>query len=166
MELLLRIPHIVFGTFWAGTSFFIALVLLPLLRALGPKMERSFWSALFRSPAMVLLPISALVTAGTGIAIALRYRAGQLNVFFTTSWGWAILVSFIATIAYLVIAFTIDNANTAKMKRLFTSIEGRDPNTDEAKHLAQTSSRMTTIVWTEFGLMLLTVAAMAAARFI
>ncbi len=166
MDIALRILHIIFGVFWAGAIFFVALVLLPMLRSSGPQMERSFWLSLLRSPVMIIIPLAALVTTGSGIAMALKQRWGYLDTFFTTGWGWAILISFVVTIAYLVVAFTVDDPNTKTMKKLLTDFEGREPNSDEAQQLARTNSRMMTVVWAEFVLMFVAVAAMAVARFV
>jgi uncharacterized membrane protein len=166
VEILLRILHILFGTFWAGASFLFALVIIPQLRAFGPRVERPFWLGLLRSPVMVILPVAAFTTIGTGVAMGLRERWGHLDTFLDGGWGWAILVGFAATIAYVVLVSVIDEPNARTMKRLLNDVKRREPTGDEAEQLARANHRMMAVARAEAILMVVAVGAMAAARFV
>ena len=84
----LRLLHIVFGVFWAGSAVFFAFVLEPRLRALGPAIQRPVMGSLSRvmGPA---LGGSGAITIAAGITLALRLRWNTLDRWFDTGWGWA-----------------------------------------------------------------------------
>ena len=91
-----RIAHIVFGVFWAGSAVFLATILEPRLRALGPAVQGPVMRAIMpvMGPSMLL---SAAITIAAGTTLALRLRQSHLDRFFDTGWGWAILIGFVAS---------------------------------------------------------------------
>ena len=92
---ILRILHIVSGVFWAGSAIFLATILEPRLRALGPAVQGPLMRALI--PVMVpAMLFSATITIAAGITLALRLRWDDLDSFLNTGWGWAILIGFVA----------------------------------------------------------------------
>ncbi|MBI2847391.1 MAG: hypothetical protein HYX82_05885 [Chloroflexi bacterium] len=165
LQVSLRILHIVFGTLWAGTTFFNVLFLEPQLRRLGPNISNPVYGALMPviTPAMML---SSVVVLGSGVAMTLVMRWGILDELLTTSWGWAVLIGFIATIGAMVVGFGILAPTGARVARLSKGIQGRAPNPDEARQLGSLGARIETLSRTNFVLILIAVGAMAAARYL
>ena len=95
---IVRVVHIGFGVFWAGSALFMAIILEPRLRALGPAIQRPVMAALVpvMGPAMA---ISAIITMGAGVYLVIRLRGSRLDEFFDTGWGWAIFIGFVASVA-------------------------------------------------------------------
>lgn len=165
----LRILHIVFGVFWVGTIFFMVIVLEPRLRALGPAIRTPVMHALIPVMALFMM-VSSLITIGSGVAIALVmwwgiYGWDMFSLFFTTGWGWAILIGFVASIAAFILGGSVTMAGR-RIRSLAGIMAGSSPNPEEARQLERLSARIMVLSRTEFVLLLITVAAMAAARFV
>ena len=64
----LRIVHILAGVFWAGSAIFLALILQPRLRTLGPEIQGKVMAALIpvMGPALIS---SAVITIAAGITL-------------------------------------------------------------------------------------------------
>ena len=115
---------------------------------------------------MPAIPIAALVSIGSGIWLALLLRWGNLDSFFSSNWGWAILAAFLATVAYLVVAFAVDDPAVQGLEKLWDSTEDREPTAEEARELERLGARSRMAARTEAGLMLVIVGAMAVVRFV
>ena len=89
----LRILHIVSGVFWTGSAIFLATILEPRLRALGPAVQGPVMRALM--PAMLFC--NHRDHSGRRTTLALRLRWGYLDRFLSTDWGWAMLIGFVAS---------------------------------------------------------------------
>ena len=160
----LRIIHIVFGSFWVGSALFFVIILEPRLRSLGPDIQRPVMGALepVLGPA---LGTSGLVTIVAGVYMALRLRWGNLDTFLDTGWGWAILIGSAAAVA----AYSLGIATavlSSRMARLGRSIEGRPPTPEEAGQLASLAARLSLLARGAAVLLVVAVSAMASARFV
>ncbi len=161
----LRVLHIVSGVFWTGGVFFFTLILEPRLRALGPTVQRPA----MQSIAPVMGPAFAtagVITMVTGVAIVFVLRSGDLSDIFDTRWGWAILVGFVSTLSAAVIGFGFALRTLRRMQGVAAGIEGRPPNADEMQLLQSLSARLIILTRTVLVLLLITLLAMASARFV
>jgi hypothetical protein len=77
--ILLRLVHIVAGTFWAGSALMLGLIILPQMRKSGAGSERA-------------LPMAQLSQA-MGIASLLTIVAGSLLYWFVSRFSWAWITS-------------------------------------------------------------------------
>ena len=149
----LRLLHIVFGVFWAGSALFLALVLEPRLRALGPAVQR---------PAM---GVSGLITIAAGLTLYFRLERGGFDNFLADGWGWAIFIGFLASIAAYATGITA-GVLSSRMANLGRAIEGRPPTPEEGGQIQRLSSRLVLSSRMAAGLLLIAVGAMASARFV
>jgi putative copper export protein len=165
LMLTLRLLHVFFGTFWAGTVIFSTLYLEPQLKRLGPGIQNPLMKALMPAitPAMMVSSVTVLLT---GIAMTLLLRGSALNLLLSTAWGWAMLVGFVATLAAIVIGFGVMAPSGMQIEKLAKSFEGRAPTPDEARTLAGLNARIESLSRVDFVLILLAVGAMAAARYL
>ncbi len=161
----LRLLHIVFGVFWAGSAFFMAVLLEPRLRTLGPPIQRPVMQALVP----VLLPAmigSSLITLLAGLVLALLLSGGQLGAFVTSGWGWAMVFGLLASFAAAIVGFGVNTPTAKRMERLGNSIQGRPPTPAEVQELGTLSQRLTLFSRLSAALLLLAVATMAVARYV
>jgi len=163
--MVLRIVHIVFGIYIAGSYLFMVPILEPRLKRLGPAIQGPVMRALMP----ILTPIngiSFIVIIGTGVAMTLIMRSGALNTLFVTAWGWAIIIGLAATVAAGVVGFGFLMPRGLRMDKLGRSIEGRPPNPDEGKQLHQLSARVETLSRVNLVLIVIALATMIASRYV
>jgi hypothetical protein len=163
--MVLRIVHIFFGVFLAGYYLFMVPILMPRLKRLGPAIQGPVMQALMP----ILTPVmatSAFVIVGTGVAMTLILRQGNLGMLFTTGWGWAIITGLVLTIAGAVVGFGFITPRGLRMERLSRSIEGRAPKPDEAQQLGRLSAQIETLSRINFVLIVIVLLAMLLARYV
>ncbi len=162
LMVVLRIVHIVFGMFWAGTAVFLAVILDPRLRSLGPEVQRPVMGAI--APIMgPALGISGILTIGAGIWIAFKVKPS--DIWFDTGWGYAIATGFVASI--ISFAFGISTgALSNKMQALGTAIQGRPPTPEEGAQLKKTGDMLTLFGRFTAVFVVIAVGTMASARWV
>ena len=161
---ILRILHIGFGVFWVGSALFLAVILEPRLRALGPAIQRPVMMALepIMGPA---IGISGLITIAAGLTLYFRIPRGGFDRLFDDAWSWAIFIGFLATIvAY---GFGLGVAITsARLAKLGKAIEGQQPSPEQMGQMQRLSARVRLFVRIAATLLVITVGAMASARYL
>ena len=162
--IILRLLHIIFGTFWVGSALFLAIILEPQTRALGPAIQRPVMSAVGRVMAPILTA-SAAISILAGVALVVRLRWGHLDTLFNTGWGWAIIVGSVAALAAFLVG-GVSGMTVARMGRLGRAIEGRPPTPEEGARLQGLGGRVTLLARTTAVLLVVAVGAMASARFV
>ncbi len=163
--MILRIVHVVFGIYIAGSYLFLVPILEHRLKRLGPAIQ----SPVMRALMPILTPINAIsfiIIIGTGMAITLSMRSGALNTLFVTAWGWAMIIGLVATLAAAVVGFGFLMTTGFRMDKLGRSIEGRAPTPDEGKILHQLSARIETLSRVNLALIIIAVATMIASRYL
>ncbi len=163
--MVLRIVHIVFGIYIAGSYLFLVPILEPRLKRLGPAIQ----SPVMRALMPILTPINAIsfiIIIGTGLAMTLIMRSGALNTLFVTTWGWAMIIGLVATLAAGVVGFGFLMTTGFRMDKLGRSIEGRAPTPNEGKILHQLSARIETLSRVNLVLIVIALASMIASRYL
>ncbi len=163
--MVLRIVHIVFGIYIAGSYLFLVPILEPRLKRLGPAIQ----SPVMRALMPILTPVNAvsfIIIIGTGTAMTLIMRSGALNTLFVTAWGWAMIIGLVATLAAAVVGFGFLMTTGFRMDKLGRSIEGRAPTPDEGKILHQLSARIETLSRVNLVLIVIALASMIASRYV
>ena len=162
--IILRLLHIVFGVFWAGSAIFFALILQPRLARLGPSIQLPVMAALLpvQGPALIG---SAVITIVAGITLALRLRWGNLDAFYNTGWGIAIMIGFVTAIGAISAGITL-TVLAHRMVALGKSIQGREPTAEEGSELQRLSTRLPRLGRSTAFLVIFAIGAMASARFV
>jgi uncharacterized membrane protein len=164
LTIILRVLHIVFGTFWAGTTFFSVLILEPRLGRMGPAFQNPVMNALMPiiTPLMML---SSFIVLGTGVALTLMVWT-TLDALFTTTTGWILFAGFVFTVGAIIVGLGFLTPSGIRLGRLSKSLEGRTPTADETQQLTRLSTRIETFSRLNFVFILLSVCAMAFFRYI
>ncbi len=161
----LRIIHVVFGIYVAGSYLFLVPILEPRLKRLGPAIQ----SPVMRALMPIMTPVNAIsfiIIIGTGMAMTLIMRSGALNTLFVTAWGWAMIIGLVATLAAAVVGFGFLMTTGFRMDKLGRSIEGRPPNPDEGKQLERLSAQVETPSRINLVLIVVALATMVASRYV
>ncbi len=147
----IRVVHILVGVIWTGSAIFMAAILDPRLRALGPDVHRKVTDALY-------LPLRFVLEGGGAITIlvgiVLVFRLQRIDDLFDTNWGWAITIGLVTS----VIAHGTGVFALSTLKRL-RGVED-DATATRLSDRATTLARMTAVLVT------VAVVTMAAARFV
>lgn len=82
----LRLVHVVAGMFWVGTTLFLAFFLAPVLGSAGPA-AGPVMGGLQRRGMMTVLPISAILTLGSGVWLYQLVSGGSLAAYMRSPVG-------------------------------------------------------------------------------
>jgi len=165
MDTALRILHMVFGIFVAGTYLFLVPILEPRLKRLGPAIQGPVMQSLMP----ILTPVmgtSFVIIIGTGVAMTLRMRGGSLDTLFTTGWGWAMIIGLIATLVVVIVGFGFLTPTGIRMEKMGRSIEGRPPTPEEGQKLHQLSARVETLSRINFIFIIIALVTMVISRYV
>lgn len=158
-----RILHFVFGVFWAGTAMFMAVILEPRLRALGPTVQRPVMVAI--SPVLVsTMMISGTVTIASGLYLLVNLWGG-VDVFLDEEWGRAIFGGLIAAVLAFASGITT-SVQGKKMIRMGDAIQGRPSTPEEMSGMMRLSARLTLLGRATAVLVLIALVTMASARYL
>ena len=152
----MRVVHILAGVIWAGSAIFLAVVLDPRLKALGPDIQRKVTAALMPS-LRIVLDGGATVTILVGILLV--FRMDRLDDLFDTNWGLAITAGLVAS----VLALASGIAAMSTTKKLIGTGQGA---ADEQADADSLSARATLLARITAALVVIAVVTMAAARFV
>ena len=161
---LMRTLHIGFGLTWVCLAFLVGLALVPRLRALSTGFQRPV-ARVVTLALGTLIGISAVFTILVGVAMAFRMTGGHLSVFVSTSWGLAIAVGFVASIAGIIAwLMTWTTANRAVV--VGSSMGGTRPTTVQASQVRGWNGQLAILVLFTAVLPLIALAAMTYTRFV
>ena len=161
----LRLLHVVFSIYLAGSVTFSVLVLGPRLKRLGPTIQGPVMSAIM--PIMIVLnATSFIVIAATGIPMTFMARSSSLGDLFTTGWGLDIVIGIIATIAATIVGFGIIVPTGMRQGKLGVSIAGRAPTPEEGQQLQELSAKLEKLTRINFVLVVIALATMVIAPYL
>ena len=161
----LRLLHVIFSIYLAGSMIFNVLVLSPRLKRLGPAIQRPVMGAL--TPIMIALnATSFIVIVATGIPMTFMARNSSLSALVTTGWGWDIIIGIIATIVAAVVGFGIIVPTGVRLGKLGASIAGRGPTPEEGQQLQGLSAKLEKLSRVNFTLIVVALATMVIARYL
>ena len=109
---------------------------------------------------------SAVVIVGTGVAMTLILRPGNLGELFTTGWGWAIILGFILTLVIITLAFGIIIPAGLRAQKLAKSVQGRPPTPEEIQQMGKFSAKIESLSNVNFVLVVIVLLAMLVARYL
>ncbi len=95
--ILIRALHVLPGVIWVGGASLMAWVIEPALRRAGPTVQGPAMRAFGKRLTSTLLT-AAGVTIIMGIVLVVRTPGYEFADLFTTAWGWAIGLGFVASI--------------------------------------------------------------------
>ncbi len=169
MLILLRLIHVLAGIFWVGAFLFLTFYLFPTLLSAGPAAAGPVMGGLQRRGLMTALPIIAFLTIASGLALVWVMSGGDVGAYARGPVGRALTTAGgLAIVAFLIGVLVVRPAAMASA-RLTQELSGLAPG--PARDAVQTQlgalqRRMTLANRLVAGLLLVTVAGMAVARYL
>jgi hypothetical protein len=161
--IILRIVHIVTGSFWVGSAVFLSFILEPQVRALGPAIHQPVMATIGKIAGPVMMG-AGTITVLAGIILAFRVRPVENWFVEGDGWGWAIGLGFIVSI--IAMGFGSMTVMTVKkLSALGASMEG-PPTPDQIATMQQLGGRLVRYSRIATVLVVIAVASMASARFV
>ena len=134
--IILRLLHIGFGLFWAGSALFFALFLMPSLIASGPEGVK-FMQVLGRSGYPVAAMISAIITILSGFLLIWKLSSGFSSIWFTSWYARVLTTGATMALIAFIIGFTINRPCAAKMNKISAAIikQGTPPTPEQLNEM-------------------------------
>ena len=166
--ILLRLLHITLGVFWVGTMIFMAVFLIPSVRAVGPVGGQIMQQLMGVRRLSTYIVIAAVITVATGVTL---YWSASLA--FKTEWpdsgpGVWFGRGGMLGIAALIIGMTIINPGGRKILRLGAAMRasGGTPTPEQAAEMDRLQRRVAIATRTVAVLVVLATMCMASARYV
>jgi uncharacterized membrane protein len=166
--IVLRVVHVVSGVFWAGTAFFVNIILAPSLGAAGQAggtvmtelKRRRFHEALF---------VSSTLAVGSGLLLLWLVSAGLSHTWLHAPIGLALSVGALAGLAGFIFGGVLVRPLAIRLEQL--QAEMRQASTDALRQsyhprLTEVRQRLTTYGRLASGCLGVAVLAMAVARYL
>ena len=112
--LILRLLHIGFGIFWAGSVFFFALFVAPSAKASGPEGAK-FMQQLAKTNYPVIIMIAAMITILAGILLIGKLSGGFQSVWFSTPYARVLTTGSAMGIIAFIIGFSVNRPAAARI---------------------------------------------------
>jgi hypothetical protein len=145
MELLiLRILHIFTGAFWAGATIYLALFILPAVRALGPDGSR-FMAQLMKTRKLpIFMNIVAFLNILTGLRLMMIVSNNFNGAWFGSHFGISISIGMVAALGAFTIGFFVSRPTAAKMNAIGAAISaaGGPPTGEQTAQLTALRAKM------------------------
>ena len=166
--LILRLIHILFGVFWAGTAMFNAIFLIPAVRALGPAGGPVMQEIAAKRKLPVYFLVAGLLTVLSGFALFWHDSAGFSNGFMRSAGGMTFGIGGVfALIAVLLGIFVVTPA-AMRLSKLGASIAAgaKPPTPEQAAEVQGLQIRLGMMAMLAAGLLTITTICMAVARYV
>jgi len=164
--IVLRLVHIVGGTFWVGSALFTFFFLMPTVMQAGPAVAGPVMGGLQQRKLMTWLPVVAILVILSGLRLMMIVSGGDAHWYQHRSGHVYSIAGALAIIAFL-IGFTVNRPAMVKAGKLGQSAVSDAPTRaaiqEEIKRLQRRSYVGTMVVtW----LLLASAAGMAVARYL
>jgi hypothetical protein len=164
--LVLRLVHVLCGTFWVGSIVYTVLFLAPALAASGVNSGQVF-AALARRRLYATMPIVALLTMLSGFRLLWIASGGSLGEYAGSASGRAYVWSGVAALVAFLLSLVVSRPAAAQAGRLVAAIQTATTERDAlARQLAATRRRARISSATVITLLVLCVAGMSVGRYL
>jgi uncharacterized membrane protein len=160
--IILRVLHIVPGAIWVGSVVYSAFIVEPSMRKAGPEARRALAPHL--APRQLIVLGSAAITIALGLVLVTRTPGRDFSQLFTTTWGWVIGLSLIASL----IAFAIGLYGRTLRRRMIGIVRSQAGplNDGQLALIGRLESRTRFISRMTALLVIITVGLMASVRWV
>jgi hypothetical protein len=142
--LILRLLHIGFGIFWAGTAIYFAFFIEPTVRALGAD-GPTFMQQLARTNKFpVVMLFSALMSVVAGILLIWRLSGGLQAQWLATRFGTVLTTAALMAIIAFIIGFFISRPVSMRMAKIgkAVAVAGGPPTPAQLEELKLLGRRL------------------------
>ncbi len=158
MMLALRIVHILFGLFWAGTAIALAAFVIPAARANGPTGGRLLRELMQRRRLSASLAVAGALTILSGATMYWRIATDMHDAWVRSRPGLALGLGGITAL----VAFALGGGVAAPTARKLEALASDAPRSI----LERLQSRLARVAWAIAVLLVITATCMAIARYL
>jgi len=168
MLILLRLTHVLFGVFWAGTAIFNAAFLLPTVRALGPAGGAVMQEIAQKRKLPIYFFISGILTVLSGFGLYWYDSAGFTNGFMRSAGGMTFGIGGLLALITLLLGIFVITPAAIRASKLGATIAaaGKPPTPDQAAEMQQLQMKLGKLAVVAAVLLTFTTIAMAVARYV
>jgi hypothetical protein len=166
--LILRLIHVVLGVAWAGAVFFVALMLMPMLKALGPGSGPVMQQLAGKQKMPIYLMLLAILTVLSGGTLLWNNSHVMGSAWMHTGPGRTFSMGGGLAIVALIVGAAVNSPAGKRLATLAGEIAagGGRPSPEQAAEIARLQARLNTATNVAAVLILLATTAMAVARYI
>ncbi len=142
---LLRLIHICTGAFWAGGTIYVALFVLPAVKALGPDGGKFMGQLTKTRKLPVFMNVIALLNILTGLRLLMILTDNFKNTaWFATHYGMYISIGMVAALGAFAIGFAVSRPTANKVNGIVSAIAaaGGPPSPAQAEQLGALRAKM------------------------
>jgi uncharacterized membrane protein len=165
--LILRLLHITFGVFWAGSVLNVALFIAPAVKASGPEGSK-FMQQLGKTSYPIVVMVSAMITIVSGILLIWKLSGGFEPAWFHSSYSRVLTAgSGLAFIAFI-IGFTVNRPTAIRMNKIGDAVarSAAPPTSEQLNELMRLRKRIFTATNYIAILLTLAVISMSICRYV
>jgi uncharacterized membrane protein len=165
---LMRVIHILIGVFWVGTVLFIAVFLMPSVRAAGPA-GGSVMHQLVQARRLPLwLMAAAIVTIASGLWLYWLDSSGFRSAWLGSGPGRVFGLGGAFAILATIVGMAVNTPAGRRLAALTARVQGsgRPPSSEEAAEMQRLQTRLARATIAVAVLLVLATAAMAVARYV
>lgn len=143
--LILRLVHIFCGAFWVGATIYVAMFVLPAVRALGPDGAKFMGQLMKTKKLPVFMNIVALLNILSGVRLMMILTKNFADTgWFTRPDGMSISIGMVAALGAFSIGFFISRPTAARMNAIAAAISaaGGPPSPEQAQQLGALRAKM------------------------
>ena len=168
MLILLRLIHVLFGVFWAGTAMFNAAFLIPAVRALGPAGGPVMQEIAGKRKLPVYFLVSGILTVLSGFGLYWYDSAGFSNGFMRSAGGMTFGIGGLLALTALLLGLFVVTPAAMRASKLGGAIAaaGKPPTPEQAAEMQRLQIKLGKMAALAAGLLTLTTIAMAVARYV
>ena len=165
--LILRLLHIVFGVFWAGSAIYFALFIIPALKASGPEGVK-FMQQLGKTGFPVVIMVSAMITIVAGILLIWKLSGGFQPIWFSTMYSKVLTTGGALALIAFIIGFTVNRPAADKINNISQAVakQGSPPTSEQMQQLMSLRKRIFTGSNYIAALLIIAVIAMSIFRYV
>jgi uncharacterized membrane protein len=143
--LILRVLHIVFGVFWAGSVFSFVLFIAKAVKASGPEGGK-FMQHLGKTGYPIAVMIAAVITILAGVLLIAKLSSGFQAAWFTTLYAQILTTGGVLAIIAFIIGFTVNRPAANRINAIGDAIAraGGPPTPEQMQELAALRKKLFT----------------------
>ncbi len=164
--ILLRLIHVVIGVLWVGSAVFLAVFLIPAIRASGPA-GGAVMGQLQNRKLSIWIMVMAFLTILSGLGLYAHDSAGSAT-WLASGPGRTFGLGAVFAIVTLVIGMSVNAPTASKLSALGASIaaSGGPPSAEQAAEMQRLQVRLGKAAVAAAVLLLCAASAMAVARYV
>jgi uncharacterized membrane protein len=143
--LILRILHIGFGVFWAGSVFSFVLFIAKAVKASGPEGGK-FMQQLGKTGYPIVVMITAIISILAGVLLIAKLSSGFQASWFTTTYAQVLTTGGVLAIIAFIIGFTVNRPVAARINAISDAIAkaGGPPTPEQMQELGALRKKLFT----------------------